>query len=135
MSQILKRARELREAQRVEEEKEQAEKTKECQEAMSILKQEFEAGFKSVLGMLKEDNIEYSAQRVDPRYPHQGSFIEFTKPGFTPLRMDFINQNNYRFEHVRKGHGSMQYGNWSMDKFILFIAKWLEDEANEKFRV
>lgn len=93
----------------------------ESKKALAFIQAQFELRFVDYLELLKNEGIEYSAKFHDNRYHHQGSFIEFKK-GEKRLRMDFSNANSYRYECPSEGkYGTMVYGQWDFDRFILFI--------------
>ena len=92
---------------------------KEQQEFEAKLLEEFKIGFSEQLPLLEEAKITFSAHQNDARYSHKGSHILF-KLNKSELRMDFTNRRSYRYEHKTEG-GTMTYGEWNKEKFILFI--------------
>ncbi len=129
MNPILEKAQALRESKSKSDQAYQKKLDKQYKESQATLIEEFEIGFVQVLDMLKESGVSYSAHYQDPRYEHMGTYIQFEKEGLPPLKMDFNNRRSYRYEYVQYStdrYGTMTYGNWDMDKFILFLAEWME---------
>lgn len=105
----------------------------------AFLKSEFEKAFASVLDMLVESGISYEPGMNDERYTHKGTFIEF-RLGANALRMDFSNANSYRYCYTSYSSNMMEaktvgqpmvYGQWEMDKFIVWIYKELLGKEEE----
>ncbi|MDH6308082.1 hypothetical protein M2451_002601 [Dysgonomonas sp. PFB1-18] len=113
----------IRNAQIAEQEQlSNADKLRVQSEANYIL-EEFETAFAPELEILKESGVTWSAQHQDKRYSSQGFYIQFEREGKI-LKMDFSNRHSYRYEHVPYSSnrtGSMTYGSWSKEQFILFI--------------
>lgn len=87
------------------------------------LRKEFKIAFADILEMLKEENITWQPKLQDDRYEYMGTYILFRRNKKT-LAMDFSHRNSYRYEFVRYGNtygGTMTYGAWDMDRFILWI--------------
>lgn len=93
-------------------------------EVLAFIKSEFEKKFQEYLPMLQAEGIEYTAKFQDDRYHFKGSFILFSKPGRTKVKMDFRTSRMYRYEFVayEGGIATMSYGEWDVNGFILFIA-------------
>lgn len=89
---------------------------------------EFEIGFKDFLDLIKMEGINYKAQMQDDRYAHFGTYIEFFR-GDKSVKMDFNSRNSYRYEFVKHNndgrYGTMVYGEWSKDKFLVFLYRSL----------
>lgn len=86
---------------------------------------EFEIGFANELEILKEESITWKPMMQDERYEHLGTYIQFKRKGKI-LNMDFSNRKSYRLEFVSHSHrpygGTMVYGDWSKDRFLVWIS-------------
>ncbi len=95
---------------------------------------EFETGFAEQLPLLKESGISWSAH-INSRYTQDGFYIKF-KSGDIELKMDFNSAKSYRYEYTGKkgkyNYGSMCYGNWDKEDFLLFIDEHLLDKIRLK---
>ncbi len=96
------------------------------QESIRILEDEFRVGFADEIPLLEEAGIKWSAHFQDPDYEFKGAYILFEKDD-KRLKMDFASRGSYRYEYVPYSleeyayRGSMVYGNWTKEEFILWI--------------
>lgn len=132
MSELVKRALELKKNKESTEQYNEIQRQKEYDGVINRITCEFEAGFKDILPMLKEAGITYKGGTQHRNYPSNATYIEFFL-GEKSLKMDFIHRKLYRYEFVRKSYnsincGTMTYGDWDKDRFIL----WIYDELINK---
>ncbi len=130
MTTISERAAQIRKTEEEIKQKQLADQKAETDLVKTRLLKEFEIAFEPVLQMLKTENITYSAHYQDERYFHMGTYILF-KTDRDELKMDFNSANSYRYEFIKydRGYGSMCYGKWDMDRFIIWIDEKLINGA------
>ncbi len=123
MSTISELAKEIRDAKAAAEKIAAEKKRVEVSDQLAFIDQEFAIGFSEMLPILEASGITWEACLQDENYFFKGSYILFKK-GEKRLKMDFSNQNSYRYEfqpYDKKGHGNSVYGKWNMERFILFL--------------
>lgn len=123
-TELERRTREIREAEDKSADQEEITQRQKYFHAMIKLRNNFEESFKEVLPMLAEAGINYTAHRQNARYSHMSSYIKFDLAGKS-LKMDFTETGGWRYEFVpySKDYGTMCYGEWPMDRFIVWITE------------
>lgn len=127
MSTISELAKEIRAAKAAAEKIATDKKRVEVSQQLAFIDQQFAIAFSEMLPMLKASGIDWEACLQDENYFFKGSYILFKK-GEKRLKMDFSNQNSYRYEfqpYEQKGYGKSVYGKWNMERFILFLDEGL----------
>ncbi len=134
MSELIKRALELKKDKESVEQHNDIQRQKEYDDVINRITSEFEARFEDILPMLKEAGITYKGGTQHHNYPSNATYIEFFL-GEKSLKMDFVHRKSYRYEFVYKSspsdyrqNGTMTYGEWDKDRFIL----WIYDELINK---
>lgn len=80
----------------------------------------FVCRFVSFIELFESDGIKWDIKPKDPNDINGDWYIEFELGGYI-LKMDFASGQSFRLEYTDKNPGSMVYGDWDDEKFVMFL--------------